>query len=186
MQMKITEENFIIQLRKRNEKALEYIIDNYGWVIKSIVRKDLYNLKSHQEECINDILLGIWDNIFSFDENKSSFKNWVAGIAKYKTVDCRRKYLRDLENEDIDCMQIAAEDDAYKEVTKKEIDKDIDELLNCLKKEDKDLFIKLYVEEQGVEDISKETGLKREVIYNRISRGKRKIKKMTDITENRG
>ncbi|HBN28644.1 MAG TPA: RNA polymerase subunit sigma-70, partial [Clostridiaceae bacterium] len=50
----------------------------------------------------------------------------------------------------------------------------------------KDLFIKLYVEEQGVEDISKETGLKREVIYNRISRGKRKIKKMTDITENRG
>ncbi|HCL50620.1 MAG TPA: RNA polymerase subunit sigma-70, partial [Clostridiaceae bacterium] len=70
--------------------------------------------------------------------------------------------------------------------TKKEIDKDIDKLLNCLKKEAKDLFIKLYVEEQGVEDISKETGLKREVIYNRISRGKRKIKKMTDITENRG
>lgn len=186
MQMKITEENFIAQLRKRNEKALEYVIDNYGWVIKSIVRKDLYNLKNHQEECINDILLGIWDNIFSFDENKNSFKNWAAGIAKYKTVDCRRKYLRDLENEDIDCMQIAAEDDAYKEVTKKEIDKDIDKLLNCLKKEDKDLFIKLYVEEQGVEDISKETGLKREVIYNRISRGKRKIKKMTDITENRG
>ena len=185
-QMKITEENFIAQLRKRNEKALEYVIDNYGWVIKSIVRKDLYNLKNHQEECINDILLGIWDNIFSFDENKNSFKNWAAGIAKYKTVDCRRKYLRDLENEDIDCMQIAAEDDAYKEVTKKEIDKDIDKLLNCLKKEDKDLFIKLYVEEQGVEDISKETGLKREVIYNRISRGKRKIKKMTDITENRG
>lgn len=184
--MKITEENFASQLRKRNEKALEYVIDNYGWIIKSIVRKDLYNLKSHQEECINDILLGIWNNIFSFDENKNSFKNWVAGISKYKTVDCRRKYLKDLENENIDYMQIASEDDAYKEVTKKEIDKDLDELLNCLKTEDKDLFIKLYVEEQEIDEISKETGLKREVIYNRISRGKRKLKKMFDIIESRG
>ena len=67
--MKIDEENLIIQLRKKNEKALDYVIDNYGWVIKSIVFKHLYNLKSVQDECINDVLLGIWNNIGSFDEN---------------------------------------------------------------------------------------------------------------------
>jgi RNA polymerase sigma-70 factor (ECF subfamily) len=184
--MKITEENFILQMKNRNERALEYVIDNYGWIIKSIVKKHLYNLESHQQECINDILLGIWNNIDSFDQEKNTFKNWAAGISKYKTIDCRRKYLRDLENKNIDYVDIAVEDDVHKEVTKKEIEKDLDELLNCLKNEDKELFLKLYVEEQDISHISKETGLKREVIYNRLSRGKRKLKKMFNSIESRG
>ena len=45
--MKINEENFIIQLRRKNEKALDYVIDNYGWIIKSIVKKHLYNFVEH-------------------------------------------------------------------------------------------------------------------------------------------
>ncbi|MCY6369382.1 sigma-70 family RNA polymerase sigma factor [Clostridium ganghwense] len=184
--MKITEENFVPQLKKKNERALEYVIDNYGWIIKSIVKKHLYNLESHQEECINDILLGIWNNIDSFNEDKSTFKNWAAGIAKYKTIDCRRKYLRDLKNEDIDQIEIVVEDDVCKEVIKNDLDRDLDELLNCLKKQDKKLFIKLYVKEQEIDCVSKEIGLKREIIYNRISRGKRKLKKMFNIMESRG
>lgn len=184
--MNITEENFVFQLRNRNEEALEYVIDNYGWIIKSIVKKHLYNLKDHQEECINDIFLGIWNNIASFNEDKSSFKNWIAGISKYKTIDYRRKYLRDLNNVNIDNLKILAEDDVYKEVIQKDIDKDINELLSCLKKEDKEIFLKLYVEEQEINRISKETGLKKEVLYNRISRGKRKLKNIFKIMESRG
>lgn len=184
--MKITEKNFVLNLKKKNQKALEYVVDNYGWIIKSVVKKHLYNLESHQEECINDILLGIWNNIYSFDEHKSTFKNWIAAISKYKAIDYSRKYIRDLKNENIDYIKIVEEDNVYKEVTQKEIDEDLDELLNCLKNEDKKLFLKLYVEEQGIDSISKEMGLKRDVIYNRISRGKRKLKKMFNIIESRG
>jgi len=35
-------------------------------------------------------LLAIWDNIDSFDEDKNSFKNWVAAISKYKSIDYQR------------------------------------------------------------------------------------------------
>lgn len=49
--MKIEEGNLITQLRKKNEKVLDYGIDNYGWVIKSIVFKHLYKLKCDQDEC---------------------------------------------------------------------------------------------------------------------------------------
>jgi len=160
MLMKITEDNFVLQIKNKNEKALDYVICTYGWIIKSIVKKHLYNLESHQEECINDILLGIWINIYSFNDDKSSFKNWVAAISKYKTIDYRRKYLRDLKSENIDDIKIIAEDDVFKEVTKNDLDKDLDALLNCLNSEDKKLFLKLYVEEQDIDHISKETGLK--------------------------
>ena len=67
--MKINEENFLKQLRRRNEQALDYVIDNYGWIIKSVVKKHLYNLQSVQNECINDVLLGLWNNIDKFDSD---------------------------------------------------------------------------------------------------------------------
>ena len=39
--MKIDELNYIDQLRMKNEKALEYVIDNYGWILKTVVKKHL-------------------------------------------------------------------------------------------------------------------------------------------------
>ncbi|SQB93177.1 sigma-70 family RNA polymerase sigma factor [Clostridium tetanomorphum] len=172
--MKIDEGNFISQLVNKNEKALDYVIDSYGWIIKSIVKKQLYNLQSVQEECINDILLGIWNNIDSFDESKNEFKNWVAGIAKFKSIDYKRKYLKSLWHENIDDLEIGVPDTTHEEVVKNELDDDVNDILHCLKERDRELFYKLYVEEKEIEAVSKETGLKRETIYNRLSRGKKK------------
>lgn len=184
--MKIQEGNLISQLRKKNEKALDYVIDKYGWIIKSIVKKHLYNLTSVQDECINDILLGIWNNINSFDESKSEFKNWVAGIAKFKSIDYKRKYLKSLEYENIDDLNISISDNTHEEIIKNELNDDIKDMLSCLKEKDRDLFYKLYVEEKEIEAITEETGLKRDIIYNRISRGKKKIQRLFRLSESRG
>ncbi|EKQ51555.1 MULTISPECIES: sigma-70 family RNA polymerase sigma factor [unclassified Clostridium] len=184
--MKIDSVNFISQLIKRNEKALDYVIENYGWIIKSIVKKHLYNLLDFQEECINDIFLGIWNNIESFDENKSEFKNWVAGIAKFKSIDYKRKYLKSLKYENIDDLNISISDNTHEELIKNEINDDVKDMLNCLKEEDRELFYKLYVEEKEMKDVSEETGFRRDIIYNKISRGKKKIQKIFSVLESRG
>ena len=183
--MKINEENFIIQLGKRNEKALDYVIDTYGWIIKSIVKKHLYNLQSVQDECINDVLIGIWNNIDTFDENKSEFKNWVAGIAKFKSIDYKRKYLKGLEYENIDDLNISVSESTY-EILENELSLEVEEMLNCLNEKDRDLFYKLYVEEIEVNKISEETGMKRDAIYNRVSRAKKKIRDIFKFKESRG
>lgn len=174
--MKVTEDNFILKLKQKNDKALEYVLDHYGWIIKSIVKKNLYNLEMYQDECINDILLGIWNNIDRFDEEKSTFKNWVACIAKYKTIDYRRKYLKDLQNETIDNMEIKTEDNSHKELIENEISSELENMLNQLKERDRELFLKLYVEEKDIDTISEETGMHRDLIYNRVSRGKKKLR----------
>lgn len=184
--MNINEKNLISELRNGNEKALNYVVDRYGWIVKTIVKKHLYGLPNNQDECINDILMAVWFNIDSFDENRSEFKNWLAGVAKYKAIDYKRKYLKDLEYENIDDLNISVEDRIQEEVMAKELDEEVSSLLNCLKKEDRELFLKLYVEEKEVDEVSKETGLKRDVIYNRVSRGKRKIKNLFKLIEARG
>ena len=183
--MKVNENNYIRELRNRNEKALDYIIDNYGWIIKSIVKKHLYNLHSVQEECINDILLGIWNNIESFDENKSDFKNWTAGICKFKCIDYKRKYLKDLNYENIDDLDIS-EDSFEAKTLENELSDEVESLLKCLKEKDRDLFYKLYIEEMDIDEVSEEYGIKRAVVYNRLSRAKKKIKNIFNINEGRG
>lgn len=173
--MKITEENFIEELKYKNEEALEYVIMQYGWIIKSIVRKQLYNLQSYHGECINDILMGIWKNIEQFDSNRNHFSNWVAGISKYKAFDYMRKYLRDLDNREIgELEEVAVQEEVYSI----EEGEKIEYILAHLNERDRDLFKRLYVEEQTMKEVAKQTGMKTEVIYNRISRGKQKIREL--------
>lgn len=180
--MKINEENFLNQLKKKNEKALDYVIDTYGWIIKSVIKKHLYNLQSVQDECINDVLLGLWNNIDKFDENKSEFKNWIAGIAKFKAIDYKRKYLRELDNENVDDLNITV-DDSIHELLKNELSLEMQEMMNSLNERDRELFYKLYVEEIEVDKVSQETGIKRDVIYNRVSRAKKKLRDIFKLKE---
>ena len=56
----ITEENFIEQLKKRNQRALEYVIENYGWIFKTVLKKHLFYLRDHYDECMNDCFLSIY------------------------------------------------------------------------------------------------------------------------------
>ena len=49
------------------------------------------------------------------------------------------------------------------------------ELISCLNDEDKKLFIKIFWQGYSVEETANATGKSKEIIYNRISRGKKKI-----------
>ena len=179
--MKITEENFIEQLKKGNEKALEYVIDNYAWILKTVIRKHLFSLPDYCEECINDCLMGIWENICYYDPQKSSFKNWVGGIAKYKSLNYVRTYLRDLENENIENIILPAEDNTLKEILENEISTETRKMLGSLSKQDREIFIKLYFEDKNMNQVSNDTGLTKPVIYNRLSRGKKKMREALSI-----
>lgn len=174
--MGINEGNVVQHLKKRNEKALDFIISNYGGLMKSIVKKHLYQLEHVQDDCMNDILLAVWDNIDKFCEEKNTFKNWLAAIAKYKSIDYKRKYLRLLEQESIDEKNLESALTVDKRIIENELSYEFESLLNNLSKEDKELFIKYYVEEKDVDSIVREVGIKSSVIYNRLSRGRRKLR----------
>ena len=51
--MKITETNFVEQLKEHNEKALSYMIQQYGGLLSSVVNRHLRLLKEYREECLN-------------------------------------------------------------------------------------------------------------------------------------
>ncbi len=170
--MEINNENFISELKKQNQEALEFFVKNYGGLIKAVVHRILYSYPEDAEECLYDIIIKIWNNINSFDENKSSLSNWVAAVSKYGALDKLRKLAKYEPLSDIDSIQIS-----YKtHFTDNEIFNEFfSELISCLNEEDKKLFISLFWYGKTYDEVSSELKKNKNNLFNRVSRGKKKI-----------
>ncbi len=173
---KIDENNFIYELNRGNEAAMHYVIDNYAWIFKTVISKNLRLLPDYMDDCMNDCLMAVWENIGYYDMEKSSFKNWLGGIAKYKCIDYKRKYLKECNYENIDDLELADKQDIEQDFIKKEVNKEVESMLNALSEVDKEIFIKFYLEEKKVAEIATSLGLSEDIIYKRLSRGRKKLR----------
>lgn len=172
--MKITESNFIEQLQQRNEDALNFAVRNYGSCMKAAINRILYLYPQDAEECLYDSIMKIWNKISFFDETKNSFRNWAVAIAKYTALN-RLKQLTRLEAAvDIDQVPIAdishmTDNELFNEVFM--------ELISCLNDEDKKLFVRIFWIGESIDEAAKALNKNKSIIYNRISRAKKKITK---------
>lgn len=159
-------------IHNRDERMLECLIDQYGGLIKSIVSHHLPEY--YREECINDILFSIWNHIGQYDPDKNSLKNWIGAISKYKCIDYKRKYYREnfVELDDT----IPAADQTEQCILQQEIQAETEQLLKALPERDRELFRRRYIEEESMDEISAGMGIERTVLYNRLSRGKKKLR----------
>lgn len=162
------EKKLIKKIKKKDQKALLYFIENYGPILKGAISPILVSHKEIREEVLDDSFIAVWDNIDSFDPSRSSFKNRCAGLAKYKAIDALRKEIRHQAVSTDQIGEISYED---------RIDLgEADEILKNLKDDDKIIFKKLFLEGYSYDDISKDSGLSKEVLYNRVSRAKKVIR----------
>lgn len=173
--MIVNEKNFIQELRRKNEKALEYIIDKYGDLVETIVFKHLYNLQHLQDECVSDVFLRCWENISKFDENKCSFKKWICAISKYKSIDYQRKYLKNNNLLNIESEILTDNTNCPERIA--DFKSDLNSILNCLKPHDRKIFIKLFLEGESVKKVSVGMGIKESTIYSKVFKGRKLMKK---------
>lgn len=166
------DELIIKYIKKRKEEGMDMLIDNYRGLITSVIRRHLGVLINYEEECISDVLLSIWDNIKSFDKSKNDFKNWVCAISKYKAIDYKRKYISKIETTGISQELYYIDTD----LMKVEIEEEVNEILSYLNGKDKELFIKHYLEGESLESIAVRNNTKVSNLYNRLSRGRKRIR----------
>ncbi|KZE14538.1 sigma-70 family RNA polymerase sigma factor [Priestia aryabhattai] len=165
------EDDWIVaSIMRQKEKGLELLIDQYGGLITAIVRKHLGTLKSYEEECINDVLLAVWHHIHRFDSEKNTFKNWVAAVAKYKAIDYQRKYIK-TQHEALNEAEFG-ETSGVHNVQRD----DVEELLGHLSEGDRELFKAYYLQEIELKQIAKKQQTTISNLYNRLSRGRKKLK----------
>lgn len=170
----MTEKKIIRGMAKNNERALEVFIDVYGPLLKGVIARTLEYHPDLVEDALNEAFLAVWQNISSFDARRASFRTWCANIARYKAIDALRRESRfavlPLDE------SINAADEANREKSAAEVDALLSELLAPLSAEDQAIFYDLFYNDESYQDVAKKTGLAKKTLYNRVSRGRKRLK----------
>lgn len=174
----MTDEELVKGMMHKDEYALDCLVEQYGGIVKTIVYHHIGKL--YLDECVNDVLFIIWKNIKSFNPDKSSLKNWIAAICRYKCIDYKRKYYKNIVSE-ID-ENMPSKYTAESLVIQQETEEEINSLLSCLMPKDREIFRKRYIENESIEEISAKTNLSPSALYNRLSRGRAKLRKFIKRT----
>lgn len=169
--MKITEDNVVQQVKKRNEKAIAFIIQTYGGLLTAIIKRHVHYNQQEYEECLDDVLLSIWQQIDAFDEQKNTFKQWIAAIAKYRAIDYQRRMARNQQK----FVNVEITDQLYKKqsITPKH---DVEEVLTHLSSSERNIFEQYYLEGVSSREMAQQMNVKESWIHNKLSRGRKKIK----------
>lgn len=169
--MNITDENLVQQIKLKNEDAIIYLVKKHGSLLNGILRKYLFHQNQDIEECFADVLVSIWFHINSFDPNKNEFKQWIAAIAKYKAID----YLRKIEPSKKHTSNLEVNERLAVQLTIPP-QHDLNDLINELNVTEQLIFHKYYVEGVPPDEIASELQVKSSWIYNKLSRGRKKLK----------
>lgn len=164
----------IEKLIVKDMDGLDLLIDEFGLAIVKTIHIVLNRPEEKNEvtETENEVFYKIWENIEKFDETKSSFKTWVCTIAKRKAIDKKRQLIRqgiilpieERLNDLFENDETIVERDSFLE------------WLEILNEEDQLIFMKYYVLNDGAKEIADDLSLPLEVVYNRLSRGKKRIR----------
>ncbi|CAM4369226.1 RNA polymerase sigma-70 factor (ECF subfamily) [Paenibacillus endophyticus] len=170
--MKITEHNVVEQLLNKNEKAIAFMINQYGGLLAAIIKRHLNDQQQDYEECLDDVLLSVWQHVHSFDPAKNSFKQWAAAIAKYKAIDYQRKQIT-MRSRQFSVPDI--KENMIHSVTLPE--NIIDEALEQLTPSERHIFEKYYLEGTPSSEIAQAFQAKESWVHNKLSRGRKKLKR---------
>ena len=184
--MKSTPKNFILRLRKQKEDALEYIIDQYMPLVKTITIKILHNKKRADiDECVNDVFLSVWENSKQFKGDQEDFKKWIGMIAKYKAIDLYRRAEKQqtIEQPDILLNEKAGLLQTEQQIMRKEDKNEILFALSEFSELDRHVFIMKYYLELSNSEIADSLGITKAAVDNRLYRGKKALANNTKLKE---
>lgn len=163
------DEKIVAGVRRKDERAFGLLVEDYGPLIRAIVRCHL-SATMYTEECENDILLSLWQNMGSYDPKKNSLKNWIGAVSKYKCVDYLRRHYREACTVPLSEGLSAEEPEDLREL--------VEELLEALKPDDRMLFREHYLEGRSVTEIARATRKNPDLLYNRLSLGRKRLRNM--------
>lgn len=170
------EQEIIRRIRKREEQALRELIDLHGGLLKAIVYRHLPGSLQDREECLDDVLLAVWNHIESFHVERNSFKQWIAAVAKYRAIDYQRRWIKERERrigEELDPDRLNRTDERLVSAIS-----DAEDVLSKLPEAERKLFERYYIEGVPAKELAQDMDVRESWIHNKLSRGRKKLKRL--------
>jgi RNA polymerase sigma-70 factor (ECF subfamily) len=171
----ISNEKLITKLKAKELKALEYLIDNYSNFVFKVSYSVLNNLES-SEECTNDVMLKVWDNINSFKGDITQFPKWLVVITKRQAIDMLRKEKKHKNNIVLEDKIMYYSKGVEEEVQEKISVENINKKVQALDRNSREVILRKSFKGETVNDISKELGISVSAVSNRLLRARKKLR----------
>lgn len=165
----------ILRLVKNGDfHGLEQLIDLFGTDILQTIQYILNHPaeNSYIQDVQNKVFYQLWKELKHFDLTKSSLKTWIIVITRNKALDEKRKIIRQLKMIPTDSAELG--DEKFEEHYFER--ENFLSLLTTLSAEDQIIFLKHYFYQDKVADIARDLQLTPEIVYNRLSRGRKKLR----------
>lgn len=172
----INEQNVLHALKRKDEAALEWVIDRYAPYVSTIVYNiaGLWLETADIEEISSDVFLTLWLNAGKVQQGK--LKAYVSALARNKARERLRSLGREVPLED-DTILIA-DTDLETEMEEKEQAAFLHRAILAMGIPDREIFLRHYYYCQPLSQIAGEMDITVSTVKIRLYRGRKKLKQI--------
>lgn len=173
-----TQDELIVLIREKNQKAFSYLYDNYSQALFSVINAIVNNVEE-AEDVLQRTFLKIWNNFDSYDPEKGRLYTWMLNIGRNLAIDSTRSKHEKMRSRIQSTSgnvykfenNLKAEDNKYDSIG-------LTTLLNELKDEHKSIIDLAYFEGYTQEEISKKLNLPLGTVKTKVRQALLKLREL--------
>lgn len=175
-----TQDELIVLIRNRDQKAFSYLYDNYSKALFNVINY-IVNDVEESEDVIQKVFLKIWNNFDSYDPAKGRLYTWMLNIARNLSIDSTRSKHQKIKS------KIQSTDDAVYERNSLYVEDNTHEsigfkdILNNLKEDHQVIINMAYYEGYTQDEISKKLNIPLGTVKTKVRQA---IMTLRDLTKN--
>lgn len=171
------DEEIIERIKKKDYAGLEELLAVYGDSMLRTIHSVLSQPHevSERQDVANEVFYEVWQKIAAYQPERSRLITWLLLISRSRAIDHKRKLnKRSLEEKPVDEQELAIEDSPLTKETFLGFIEDLEAF-------DQRIFLLYYFYQESPETIAEQTDLNVSAIYNRLSRGRKRLKERMTI-----
>lgn len=171
------DEEIIERIKKKDYAGLEELLAVYGDSMLRTIHSVLSQPHevSERQDVANEVFYEVWQKIAAYQPERSRLITWLLLISRSRAIDQKRKLnKRSLEEKPVDEQELAIEDSPLTKENFLGFIEDLEAL-------DQRSFLLYYFYQESPETIAEQTDLNISAIYNRLSRGRKRLKERMTI-----
>ena len=178
----MTDEAELLQrLRNREKNSIDEAIRIYTPYLSTVLYHMTVTslLKEDIEEIVADVFVGLWKNAGRIDLQKGTLRSYLAAVARNFAL---KRINRKTDHTFLEDIELS---DGKNFIEENFHNNYVWETVMSLGEPDSEIFVRRYKFDEKIKDISKAMGLNISTVKTRLSRGKRKLRKMLSNAEER-
>lgn len=171
------DEEIIERIKKKDYAGLEELLAVYGDSMLRTIHSVLSQPHevSERQDVANEVFYEVWQKIAAYQPERSRLITWLLLISRSRAIDHKRKLnKRSLEEKPVDEQELAIEESPLTKETFLGFIEDLEAL-------NQRIFLLYYFYQESPETIAEQTDLNVSAIYNRLSRGRKRLKERMTI-----